>query len=582
MKIVTENTAKNKTTVKHIKIILKNGDTLKKIIEVIQRHQFAHVCFFINRNFKLITETNFINDLKKFVKREQKNNLKIEFCTSKNYFYEILKQAGFIVYKEFPVDYKAWETKKLADFLIKITASKNKDFLEKIKNNKAEEKVNNTERIVQNQSVKIKHAVGFASHKIELDEKTSFRGLFFFLILLLLGGLIFVFFWLSPKAKIVIKPQINVMPFIQNILIKLPEHKLEEANENIPNIQGIYIETEIADSQVFPTTKKTYDITNAHGKITIYNNTNKPKFFIPSRLSTDNNLIFRTQKNITVPPKSGDKPGELVVEIIADEYTAKGLPIGGKGNIIAGTELFFPGLRAESREVYWAKANKGPLVGGSTLTHHFLSENDFELVKTQLKDSLKVRAIQELKDELKNRSNREGKRYILLDNPELLKAELIEAKFPTELVGQEIQTFEVYGKLKLSGIVFNEEVAIQEVRKKMIEVLDHRKKLLKIDQKSIQYKILDKDNLAENGWIKLSLSLMGVDTLDMQANNEFAKEWQESLKKEIKDKSLNQARSILVNRNEIEEVISLNISPFWIKTIPHFLDQIDFEVKNDL
>ena len=169
-----------------------------------------------------------------------------------------------------------------------------------------------------------------------------------------------------------------------------------------------------------------------------------------------------------------------------------------------------------------------------------------------------------------------------MDNPELLKAELIEAKFPTELVGQEIQTFEVYGKLKLSGIVFNEEVAIQEVRKKMIEVLDHRKKLLKIDQKSIQYKILDKDNLAENGWIKLSLSLMGVDTLDMQANNEFAKEWQESLKKEIKDKSLNQARSILVNRNEIEEVISLNISPFWIKTIPHFLDQIDFEVKNDL
>ena len=42
------------------------------------------------------------------------------------------------------------------------------------------------------------------------------------------------------------------------------------------------------------------------------------------------------------------------------------------------TELIFPALRSESRELYYARANKGPLVGGSTLIHYFIDINSIK------------------------------------------------------------------------------------------------------------------------------------------------------------------------------------------------------------
>lgn len=546
---------------KILKLQIKNGDLSKEILAIFSKDEWKKIYFLIPRDFLLITESIFLKKIKIAAKKYQ---TEIFFVTQKNYFSQILKAEKFKVLEAIPEEYKSIKIQKLKSFSAKIEAKKNP-----FTNKKIEFKTKITGS-----------APNFSTRKIEnLKDEKSVRGIYFFGFFGIIFLLACLFFWISPRAEIEIKPKVSVIPVTQNILVTLHDSEIKEENKDLPKVFGIYIETEIEESEYFPSTKKTYDLTHAKGKVTIFNETNETKFFVPSRLSTVDGLIFRTQKNIEVPPKKNGKPGRLVVEIIADAYDKKELPIGNRGNIDAGTELFFPGLRKESQELYYARANKGPLVGGSTLTHYFVDENDFELAKPILKESFRIKGIENLQKELKNRGNREGKKYILLDENELLKSELIDFNVDKSLIGKEQQTFMTKGKVKVSGIVFDQDSVLEHLTKKIQTTQDHRKKLLRVDENSLKYRVIENSHQEDEKWVKLSVSLMGIETLDLNAKNDFTKNWYRDLKKEILGKSRQQIRGILTNHAEIEEVFNIKISPFWVKKMPKILEQIDLKIK---
>ncbi len=301
---------------------------------------------------------------------------------------------------------------------------------------------------------------------------------------------------------------------------------------------------------------------------------------MPSRLQAPNGAIFRFLEAVEIPPRSTEGPGRQSVQVVADEYDEEKKPIGDRGNIDAGTELFFPALRPESRELWYAKANLGPLVGGSTLTHYFLQDNEFERVQEVLIETLRVRAVDQLRAEIANRSLREKKKYVLLDDPRLLKAELLQADFPAGLIGQELQTFQVPGRIKVSGIVFDQQEVVHFLTEKLRQRQDNRKKLLHLDQQSTEYEVLELEPLDIGKWLKLSVEMQGIETLDMESDALSAIEWRDNLRREIAGKKLSEAQSILTNFADIERVLNLEISPFWADQLPKLHDRIHFEIQN--
>ena len=332
---------------------------------------------------------------------------------------------------------------------------------------------------------------------------------------------------------------------------------------------------------MFSTTGREYDIENAHGKITIFNENTRDKFFIPSRLESPDGIIFRFAKEITVPSSINDIPGELEVEIVADPYDSEGNPVGFRGNLDAGTDLQFAALPPISREYWYGKTNRGPLVGGSTLTHFFATKEDEALAEEFLQKKFRERALKELKEEVFRRSQREKEKQVLLDDSSLVQVEFSDYVFPKDSIGTEMQTVSVSGKMRVSGLVFSESKVEEFVLDKLKSTLDDRQRLLEIDNHSAEYRVLDASHFEEDGWVKLSVKMVGVRSLDFDSLSPQNLAWKQALQEEISQKTAAETQALLVNLPEIERVIDIQIFPMWQKVIPTALHRIELQTAFD-
>lgn len=543
-----------------LKLGLRLSDGVNDILGLFKKTTVQKIIFICPRNLTLLTDVSF---LKKVKMAASEAGIAISFVCEQKFVRDILKSQKLTTHTKVPKELEDEPKKNLSNFSDKIQAKKN----EKIPS--------------KNIPVKKEQShPDFATQKIQKSGGKPIRGKVFFAFLAVIVVLIGVWFFISPRAVIKLKSKISVVPITQNILVQFPDANIPENNKTLPKIDGIFVQTEVSGTEVFPATGRRYDLTNAKGKVVLFNETSRPKVFIPSRLQSPDGAIFRFANRVEVPPRTPDGAGQLVVEVVADEYDTEGKPIGDRGNIEAGTELFFPGLRDVSRELWYARANRGPLVGGSTLTHYFIGENDFEKVKEVLTETFRVRGIEQLQTEISNRSIREKNHYVLLDDPRLLVMNLLDAGFPENLMGQEVQTFEVSASLQMSGIVFDQTEVAEFLGGKLRSTQDHRKKLISIDENSANYQVLDSEQLNDDKWIKLSVEMQGVETLDLDSESPTAQEWRENLKKEVIGKNKKEVRSFISNYPEIEKVLDIRVSPFWAENLPSLTDQIEFEIQN--
>ncbi len=589
------------TTMSSLKIKVGIHDSLKDVIQCIAQSNTQKIVFQCERGVVLFSD---IAALKKIKQEAETHSVECVFITSQEFVRKILEFQKFTVFSSIEEYGEDTETPWMALSHWKEIHTKPKHVQEE---NKDESFPSIVQKEESNEDIQLDDEEGdstvsssFEVRTIDDDIKKPKRGIIFFLGVFLIALLVFLILWLSPRAVVFIKPEVSVVPLTQNFLIQLPlPDGVDTGTVLLPTIRGIYVENEVQETQTFPTTGKEYDLTNAYGSVTLYNETTSPKFLVPSRLSTTDGVIFRFSEEVTIPPKVGDTPGSIIVNVVADPYDADGNPIGHRGNIPAGTELFFPALRDDLREIFYGIANRGPLVGGSTLTHYFMADDDIAKTREFLEESFRHRALQKLKEEVEARSLREGKNYILLDHPALLQTEIIEESFPEELVGQAIETFDVYVNLKLQGIVFDQGEIIEFLKSKAEEVQDERKKLLYVDPVSANYAVLPTLELIvatnnteteeqeaqprkyvnEINQVKISVQMKGIEMYDFYASSLDSEEWRLSLKKEIAGRSRQEALGILTNFPEIENITDIHISPFWSQSIPLLLDQIEFVVQ---
>lgn len=547
---------------KILKVRLKAGDKPGAVIDWLKALEADRLCLILERDFTVITESNFIKRLQGVVKAAK---FEVQFVTQKPYFQTVLSNHKLPVQGYVGEDFQDLKTQTLSELKGMVAAEKN---------------------VFAKRSIAFKPKLQtatakpqFSTRKIEnLKYERSLRGVSFFVFLFLIGALILLYFWVSPRAEIVIKPRINTTEVTQNIVVGLPDASFDDQDENLPKIGGISVQNEKTESQTFASTGRRYQLTNAKGQVTLFNETREPKYLLPSRLKTEDGVVLRMQREATIPPRDETGPGKIAVAVVADEYDEEEKPIGSRGNIEAGTELYFPGLRQESRELYYAKANLGPLVGGSTLTTYFVRPEDEALAKPLLTESLRIQATDALKTELERRSNREAKDYVLIEQASVLQSELTDFQYDETQTGEEIQAFEVAGTLVLSGLVFDQDQVIDIMAEKLKASQDDRKKMVNLDEGSVEYRILETENFSDQQWIKLSVTLTGVETLDFDAENQFARDWQLGIKREIIGRSVDSARGLLLNHPEIEEIVKLEIRPFWLQKLPMIVDQIDLGI----
>ncbi len=543
---------------KVLPIVLSPGDSLRDIFRVFEVAGAARIVFICPRHFSILSDVSFLKKLKVASVQFQKS---ISFVVKEAVLLDVLKSQTIEAFEEMPSDCKEEDVVTLRDFFPRVKAEKNTP-------------IKSSTRVTK----EVEHPK-FSTHRIEQEtDSSSLRGKMFFGAVFMVFLLSSIWIWISPRATVVIKPRVAPIPVTQNFLVALPEAEIPLDSQTLPQLSGIYVQTEVTETETMPATGRRYEVTNAKGKVTLYNETTKPKFLVPSRLVTKDGIIVRFNENVTIPPYNGERAGEAVVEVQADPFDEKDRPIGDRGNLLAGTRLIFPALQESSQELYYGVTNKGPLVGGSTLTHYFVEEADREKSKESLQESFHIRGVDRLQEEILSRSNREGKYYVLLDQRGLLKEELKSFVFPDHLMGVETQTFEVSGELSLFGVVFTQEPIAEFLAQKIEQSQDARKKLLQIDPLSVSYQVLESSFLEDQKWVKLSVSAIGVETLDVNPQYEWAEQWFEDLKKSIVDKTFDEARGLLANDPEIEDILEIRASPFWSKKMPKLWERIKFEL----
>ena len=259
-----------------IKIKLKAGDTPARILSVLSGLKGAGVYCQLASDFVLITETDFLKKLQEIFGEDLS---KLTFVTSKAFFVQLLKRQQFQVIEDFPKEIEDTPVQVVRDFL---------DRLEATKNTTPKEVPAPLEKEGEKEKPSQRLKAQFTKRKIEnLAREKSWRGLFFFLFLGLILSLSSIFFFISPRAEIVVKPRIDTIETTQNIIIALAGAEVPEEEQNLPVVKSILVETAIAGTETFASTLKEYEVTNARGKVTLYNNDNEAKFLVPSRLITD-------------------------------------------------------------------------------------------------------------------------------------------------------------------------------------------------------------------------------------------------------------------------------------------------------
>lgn len=405
------------------------------------------------------------------------------------------------------------------------------------------------------------------------------RGRIFFGLILVVGVLAMILYYISPSATLELRTRVHPLQVTQNVIVLFAGKEPPEEESKLPRVPGIAVSTVITGREIYPTTDVAYEIANATGQVLLYNETPEPKTFIPSRLMTETGEVFRFNEQVRVPGRTADGPGQLAVTVTADPYDEAGEPIGRRGNIAAGTKLFFPALKEDSRAQYYAEAALGPLLRGDTLERYFLGEADEEGGRRLFTESYTVRAFEQLQQEIDQRSLRDRRPYALIDEPTVQGVELTHYAFPRTDIGTEQETYTVEGTLRVSGVVFDQLAIIEALEEKLELNRDGRMRLLEVDEESLDYRIINADNLSEEGWLKLSVSMVGLQALDLSQETEEAQAWKDNLKQQIIGRRSEYARSIIGNYPEVEEVIQLSLRPFWARTLPLVPEQLTIKAR---
>lgn len=384
----------------------------------------------------------------------------------------------------------------------------------------------------------------------------------------LLTASVLVFFTIAyialPGATIAIEPASNVVNKAVNVVL--------EKNPSDPHSLKVYpVETDVEYTLTHPATGLITDNSkNASGNLTIINTSGVERpLVVQTRFQTEDSIVFRLQEEVVVPAGTAENPGTLVAYVLADPLDANGVAVGERGNIPA-SRFFLPGLREGSRDTLYAESYD-PMTGGSSDSRTEVSENDLLAAELELGNTLKEKALSALRKEVLSEIGVQGVDLKLLEDSQAITYQTPLIDLPYELVGQEMETFDVTGRILISGVAYDRQGLYSILKSETISTKTPGKRLISVDEDSMALKVLEADNLSLI--YKITTQIQGIEEYEIDPELEGGSKLAEKIKEHVAGKSVEEAEAYIQNLPEVNSV-EIRLWPVWSPRIPTLPENI--------
>jgi len=406
---------------------------------------------------------------------------------------------------------------------------------------------------------------------------------FLLIIFLLTIGLFFLITYIAlPSSTIYIRPTFEHIDHSVNVTLANKRQNQTLLRQGKPHvIASEDITTVIKQTKVFNVTSHEFQGVNAKGKIRIINTTyDSWPLKAQTRFRTDEGIVFRLQTGAIVPPASKNEAGvkedgEIITIVVADPFDIYEHPVGERGNL-GPTKFIIPGLSKYNQELIWAVSD-GVMKGGVTQYQKIVKDEDIEVAQKQIQENLVMMAKEDLKMHIKELNKMGNSNLVLLDDRQYLKTELLEFKVADDLIGQQREKFEVFAKIKASGIAYDFD-QLFVLLKDELSKRTHPNMQLKDDSispQNVTYEVIENDE--ENAQIKITATVQGLQEFIIDDHVEAGIKFNQRIKNKVQGLTKEEAERLLSNFEEVDAV-EIRLWPIWINTLPRVPENIDIKL----
>ncbi|MFA4996021.1 MAG: hypothetical protein WC536_02680 [Patescibacteria group bacterium] len=387
---------------------------------------------------------------------------------------------------------------------------------------------------------KIIHPMPKPNEKNSTNIKGSRKKIMIFVSVFLLISLISSYLFLpSATAKI----QVKTEDFSTEKEITV-DRSVKEKNTNNLTVSGSLLELEKESTEQFDATGKKDMGEKATGTLTFSNNAGiDDQIAAGAIVKSSGGVEFTVDQAVSVPKASLNAAGDKVAGKSSGKVTAKNA--GEKSNLPSTSTYSVTGKNLITAS--------GETSGGVSKEVKIVTEED--LTKAQL--AVKEIMLDAVKKDLADLADKD--KLSIFDNG--ISNETISFS-PSKNINDEADKFSCTLKLKFYAIGFSKKDLNDVLIASSESGLGADKMLIDPEEADITYDLIDSSN--DNGTLKIKSKLVGKSGQKLV---------EDTIKNQIKGKSVNSAKQIILGNKDVEKVdISVRFSP--LKRIPLFAKNI--------
>ncbi len=360
---------------------------------------------------------------------------------------------------------------------------------------------------------------------------------------------LFALSFFFAKAAVVVSPKAQDYVLNDNL------SAIKDVNENGLSYDIVILSGE--ETKTIATTSDTDVAQHATGRVAIFNNfsTATQKLSKDTNLEGSNGKIYKIDATVSVPGKAADgTPGSIEVGIYAKEAGVEynSGPLDFKITSFKGTSKYNKfDVKSTS-----GGAITGGYVGKSPVLSDVEKANAVSELKTELKDKL-----------LKKATDQIPSGFILFKDAVFLTTDDVNV---IDLASYKENTLPVTLKGTLYGFLFNEKNLTQKIAKDNITDYDDTASVYIPNIKDLTFALTDQN-----------ISFADVQNINFTLTGTAKVVWKfdgEAFKQVILGKAKSDFNQILSEYKNVDSA-QLTLSPFWVRTIPDTLKDIDVTVN---
>jgi hypothetical protein len=358
----------------------------------------------------------------------------------------------------------------------------------------------------------------------------------FVIVTVLLVGIIFYFS--ASKAVIKITPRSTPLEtdFVSDVVA-------DGGAENA--LQAVIYETELSDSIRGDATGSKALGGNSIGKVIVYNKRGEPQTLVKTtRLQNAEGILLRLTDRVVVPAN-----GQVEADVYADDPSAftELLPVS----------FIIPGLSPSLQKFVYAESKVTLKPTGSSVKA--IKAVDIVRAKDKLNEQIYNKAIEEFSKQLPA-----GQEFTKI----VVSRKVLEEKI-SDNVDAVKDNFTVTTKLKLVLLALDQKKIIDLAGERLRAIVPAGQQLVNLNLGNFSYKVQNYDETKKTANIKVHVAGDVV----IKAENPILD------KEKLSGLSAKGVTLYLDNFKEVEDV-SVELSPFWVKSVPGLKDHIIITILN--